>query len=168
MKRLEENGFSMVEMSVTLAILAILTAIAVPSFVRLMPRMKLTNQTTTLANEIAGLRMQAIARSADFRIVFTPASESYTLEKLVGGAWDGYATSQTSGLDLVSVNGLEPDPPGNILVLFGTGGASVPLGSKAEILLQTPSGDRAKRILVEATGRAVIEKRALDGTWVAE
>lgn len=168
MKKLGEKGFSMVEMAVVVAIIGILVMTAVPSFIKMLPRIRLSNQASQLANEIASQRMQAIAKSTDFRVVFNVSTDRYTLGKWNGTDFTDYATNTLSGTDLVSVSGLDPDPPGNVLVLYGHGGASVPLGTKAAVLLQTPDGDIQKRVLVEPTGRAIVEKRLTGGGWVAE
>ena len=168
MKKLGEQGFSMVELGVVLAIVGILVMTAVPSFTRVIPRIRLSNQASRLANEIAGQRMQAIAKSTDFRIVFDEAGDRYTLGKWNGSDYTAYATNTMVGTDLVSVGGFDPDPPGNVLVLYGYGGASVQLGTRAVVLLQTPGGEQQKRVLVEATGRAVVEKRTTGGAWVAD
>lgn len=168
MKKSGQQGFSMVELAVILAIIGILVMTAVPSFIRVIPRIKLSNQASRLANEIAGLRMQAIAKSVDFRVVIDEAADRYTLEKWDGAAFARFATNTMVGTELVSVGGFDPDPPGNVLILYGHGAASVPLGAKATVVLQTPDGQLQKRILVEATGRAVVEKRAAGGAWVAD
>lgn len=158
MRLRDQRGFSMTELAVILAIVGILAALGVPSFVKIMPRVRLAGAATTLANEIAGLRMAAIAKSVDFRILFDPANDRYTFQKWNGASFVTYAASTMKGTDLVSAGGFDPDPPGDILVVYGYGGASVQLGSKAVVKLQTPNGDRKKRILVEATGRTVVEK----------
>ena len=168
MKRMDQRGFSMVEMMVVIAIIGVLATLGVPSLVRMVPRIRLANQATQLANEIAGQRMQAIAKSTDFRMVFDATGDSYTLEKWDGAAFKTYARNTLGGVDLAGASGFDPDPPGNVLVVYGYGGASVPLGTKAVVLLRSSSGDNQKRVLVEATGRAVVERLSPTGAWVAD
>ena len=167
-----QEGFSMVELLIIVAIIGIMAAIGIPSLIKTMPRVKLASNTRTLANAIASLRMQAIAKSMEFRMVFDEASNRYTLEKANGAVWTLYATPTTLGSDITSVSGFSPDA--NILVISSNGSASVPLSSQAAIVLETPfsppetAGETAKRILVQATGRVIIQKRNIDGSWVNE
>lgn len=162
-----QSGFSLVEVMVAVSILGIVAALGIPSMIRMMPRVKLANNTGTLANEIASLRMQAIAKSLEFRMVFNVANDSYTLEKANGGAWTLYSTSTTFGTDITSVSGFTPDA--DTLIIRSNGTASVPLSSQAIIVLETPDGgEMAKRILVQATGRVFVQKRNIDGSWVNE
>jgi type IV fimbrial biogenesis protein FimT len=167
-----QAGFSLVEVMVVIAIAGIMAAIAFPSLIKTLPRIRLANNTRTLANEIAGLRMQAIAKSLEFRMVFDAATDRYTLEKANGGAWTSYGGGTTSGSDITSVTGFTPTA--NILVIRNNGAASVPLNAQAAIVLETPfsppdtGGEQAKRILVQATGRVFVQKRDSAGTWVNE
>jgi len=157
---------------IVVAIIGILAAIGGPSLIKTMPRVKLANNTRTLSNEIAVLRMQAIAKSLEFRVVFDEANNRYTLEKANGAAWTLYSTSTTFGSDITSVTGFTP--AANILIIRSNGAASVPLSAQAIIVLETPfsppetTGEMAKRILVQATGRVIIQKRNTDGSWVNE
>ncbi|MHB8835727.1 MAG: pilus assembly FimT family protein [Candidatus Methylomirabilia bacterium] len=167
-----QAGFSLVELTIVVAIIGILAAIGIPSLIRTLPRVKLANNTRTLANEIASLRMQAIAKSTEFRMVFDAANNRYTLEKANGAAWTNYGGATTYGSDITSVSGFTPTA--NILIIRSTGAASVPLSAQATIVLETPfsppetTGAMAKRILVQATGRVIVQKRNIDGSWVNE
>lgn len=167
-----QAGFSLVEVMIAVAIIGILAAIGIPSLSKTMPRVKLANNTRTLANEISSLRMQAIAKSTEFRMVFDAAANSYTLERANGAAWTLFTTSKTSGSDITSVSGFTPDD--DTLIIRSNGAASVPLNQQAIIVIETPfsppdtGGQMAKRILVQATGRVFVQKRNLDGSWVNE
>jgi Tfp pilus assembly protein FimT len=167
-----QAGFSLVELMIIVAIIGLLGAVGIPSLIKMMPRVKLASNTRTLANEIASLRMLAIARSMEFRMVFDAVNNSYTLEKANGAAWTLYATPKTLGSDITSVSGFTPDA--NVLIIRNNGAAGVPLSSQAAIVLETPfsppetAGELAKRILVQATGRVFVQKRNIDGSWVNE
>lgn len=168
-----QAGFTLVEIVIVIAIISILAALGIPSIIKMMPRVKLESNTRTLANEIAGLRMQAIAKSLEFRMVFDPAKDTYTLEKAnSGGGFTPYSSSQTFGSDMTSATGFTPDA--NILIIRINGAASVPLSSQATIVLETPfsppdtEGEMQKQIVVQATGRVFVKKRRTGGAWVNE
>jgi len=165
MRARDEQGFSLVELTTTVAVIAIIAAIAIPSMMGAMPRLRLDNRATTLANEIASTRMQAIAKSNEFRFVFSPGSDSYRMEKLVGASWLPYSTNTLGDTNLVSTAGFDT---ANTLVIEPTGAASVPLGSQGVILLQTAQGDHQRQLLVEATGRVIVQKRQAGGAWATQ
>ena len=174
MKRLRgQAGLTLVELMIVVAIIGILAGIGIPSFRRIMPRVRLTNNASLIANEIASVRMQAIAKSMEFRVVFNPATESYTLQKAVGAGWAApYSTVFLSGTDMTSVAGFSPTA--DTLIVRSNGVVSVPLGAQAAIVLETPfnppatEGDLQKQILVQTTGRVIIQKRMTGGSWVTE
>lgn len=173
-----DSGFTLVELSITLAVIGILSALAFPSFKGALPRIRLDNDTTLLANEINLVRRQAMAKSLDFGIVFNADAESYTLRKRdeATGAWSSMATNKLAGSDIVR----NPDPPygsitgfssPDVLVAQAGGTMNVPLAvggavNFGYITLQTPDGSRRKRIKVEPLGRVSVQ-RWLGGTsWV--
>jgi Tfp pilus assembly protein FimT len=159
----------MVEMSITVAILGILAAIAVPSFVNLMPRIRLGNATQTLANELAMARMAAISKSVDGEAAFDKDAEVYTLAKTVGGTPYARATLASSA-NLVSVTYLADGSTAPATVqLNANGTTSVPLQKQAMVItLATADGAHKRRVLVWATGRIHSQKWAGGSTWVAD
>lgn len=186
MRIMDQKGFSLVEISIIVAILGILAAIAVPSFRGVMPRVRLGNNTVNLANTIATTRMAAIAKSTDRCITFDTANDRYSL-----GTWTQanastgncavYATSTMNGTDLASATGFKStvapqagDPDAAVLVFRAMGPVGVPLSTQAVIRIQTPftapatEGDFQRQILVEPTGRFIVQKRTLGGSWATE
>lgn len=84
-----QRGFTLVELMVTLAVLVVLMAVAVPSF----RSITLANRLTTNANELVGAiqtaRMEAIKRNA--RTQFCSNSDTNNTSDTLGGACDGSA-----------------------------------------------------------------------------
>lgn len=167
-KRLGERGITMVEVGITVAILGVLATIAVPSFVTIMPRIKLNAAAQTLANDLAMARMSAIAKSVDGEATFDKDTETYTLARTVGGAT--YArTTLASVVNVESVTYLADgtNAPAT-LQINANGTTSVPLLKQALVVtLATPDGAHKRRVLVWATGRVHSQKWAGGATWVA-
>lgn len=68
----EESGFTLVEIIMTLAILCILSAVAVPAIVKWMPNYKLKTAATDLYSNIQLARQMAVALNSDCALCFDP------------------------------------------------------------------------------------------------
>lgn len=160
-----QAGFTLVELMVIIAIIGILAVIGVPSFVALMPRMRLNSNVMVLTNEIALARVRAISKSADFRIVFDTVNDRYTIYKYQT-TWQSLGSTELAGSNLVRADGFGV---AQTLIVSPSGQVNVPLNSQAEIEVRTPSGDRRKRLLVEPTGRVAVDRWDPNASaWVRE
>jgi len=86
------GGFTLTEIIVALAIIAILTAIAIPNWSTLLPTYALNSAARQVQAELHRLKSRAVAENANFRLVFSSGT-TYTIEKYSGG----YAPTGNSG-----------------------------------------------------------------------
>lgn len=65
-----QKGFSLIEMVIAVAIIAILTGIAVPVYVSMKPSLWLSGATRQIMSDLMWARMQAISQNNEFRIIY--------------------------------------------------------------------------------------------------
>ena len=71
----ENRGLTLVEMVMTLAILGVLLALAVPSFVKYLPGIKLKGDVRDVASVMRLARMRAVAERAQYGVYFSVLAE---------------------------------------------------------------------------------------------
>jgi prepilin-type N-terminal cleavage/methylation domain-containing protein len=71
-----QAGFSLVEMLVVVAIVAIMSAVAVPAIARYIRNYKIRGATQQVAGEIGAARSKAIARNTNLGVLFVTLSSS--------------------------------------------------------------------------------------------
>ena len=136
------SGFTLISQLVVLGIIGILLAIAVPSYLSMMPRLRLQGATRQLFSDLMFARMKAVRENNRHRIVFLD-NQKY---RVLADGDDGQRlpvltrdlTNDYTDVELAASN----DP------VFSPGGRATVL---ATIRLTNPAGER--RLSVNITGR---------------
>ena len=86
-----DDGFSLAELMIAIAIFGIITAIAVPGFLRWLPDYYLKSAARDLFSNMQLARVGAIKNSTDWAIVFDTANDRYLLcsDRGADGSWSG-------------------------------------------------------------------------------
>lgn len=82
----KNSGFSMVELLVVIAVMAVISAIAVPNFLSWIPEKRLRSACDELYSNLNYAKMGAIKNNNSWAIVFTPGAGTYQIQRDYGGA----------------------------------------------------------------------------------
>ena len=83
---LSRAGFTVAELMVTIGVMLLLMAIAMPRFLDTLPGLRLSDAARQVATDLQQLRMKAIAQNIPYQITF--ATSTYILQKCSGSCTD--------------------------------------------------------------------------------
>jgi type II secretion system protein H len=138
------KGFTLVELIIVLALLAIVAAIASPSFQRMAINAGLRSAAKDIMSDFANLKARAVAENTPFQITFDMANNNYTFPGLA--------------------NPKSPRAFGNISI------TGVNFGGGSTINFQTRGTAAAGTVTLKENGRnstATITVNITGRTWVA-
>jgi len=177
------RGYSMVELSVTVALIGILAALAIPSIRRLVPRYKFNTSVAMLQSEVNNARLTAISRNHEMKIVFSDSDDSYTMaegnlssgstswtgrggNRMAGGAADIWKLEANTGAGTSDMTTVVYLPDGS--ARFFNGASEVGNAQDGYIHLMGPAGVAGleSRLAIKSiTGRTVFQW-ARGSTWI--
>jgi type II secretory pathway pseudopilin PulG len=137
------TGFTLLDVIFAIAVMAILTAIAVPQTMASMDRSRAWAASRYLAGRMALARMQAVGRSATVALRFSDAASGFGFDTFVDGNRNGVRTSEIgSGVDrpldpLVQLSDLFP----GVVIGLAADSSGDPVRTGSSSLLSfTPAG----------------------------
>lgn len=146
------RGFTLLELMVTIAVLAILTTIAIPNFRDLVQSNRVTTQANELVSALTFARMEAVKRGRNVRVAVAVANPGWTVTVTeVGNPVPlRQVDRQGSFVNINVVNTIPPIPTPS--VTFDPSG--VP-NAVTEVFMQPGSctGDKRRRIEVGRSGQ---------------
>jgi len=143
----QADGFTLIEILVTMAILTILGAFAVPQWGNLLSKYRLDSAARQVATELHGAKNRAMAQYRRFKLVFDSSTSTYTIQKEQNpGEGDYTAISGSKSLPLGITVEFNNTP------VFQTRGNASP---GATITL-TNTKNETKEVAVALTGRIEI------------
>lgn len=158
--RARTAGFTLAELLLTISVLAILTALAAPSFNRFVQNNRLAGLGNEMVTALQFARSEALKRGTTVRVCSSADGVS------CGGTWNqgfiALADPDPSGGELLRVwtapgNEIQFTPGSGQVDFLGNGFAAAPLNVTLESDFCPPSSENARLITVERTGRAASE-----------
>ena len=80
------SGFTLIEVIIVIAIMAVISAIAVPNFLSWIPQKRLVSASDELFSNLLYTKMQAIKNNVDWAVTFNYSAQSYTISSDYGGS----------------------------------------------------------------------------------
>ena len=140
-----EQGKSLAEVLVVLAVIGLMAGLAVPSFVAMIARIEARSATAEIASELRMARQLAMARRERLRVVFDLTSRTITLQRAdADGVLDVYRYGDKGVLI--------DEPTAGPDVLFHPTGRSA---TATTIVIRDKQG-RVTKLTVSVTGRVAI------------
>lgn len=147
------HGFTVLEAIVAMAIVGVLMAIAVPTWIILVPTYSLNSAARQIQSELHRIKMQAVAENVTFQLAFSEISGSYTVQRVSATTTQHGTKPLPSGIDIRKA----------ITLGFTSRGTASPGGGGTVKLCN--SRGVGTNVVLSSTGRVrICRTSACDGT----
>lgn len=149
------NGFTIIELMLTIALIAVVATVAVPSFETFIERNQLATRINQFSNALSVARSEAIKRKQT--VVVCPRGSDDTCQSTPGYE-SGWIVQVAGTSDVIWVS--DPLPPGYTLrgngsiatqISYRPSGRPVAFGSVT--LCRNGQADKARKLILNRTGR---------------
>lgn len=120
--RADQTGFTLVEVMIGIVILAILAAVAVPSFQTWLLNSQVRNAAESISNGLQRARAEAVGRNIDVEFVLE-ADSSWTIKVAGAGGANIETRSSSEGSKSVTVSSVDADSNAATTVTFNSFGS---------------------------------------------
>lgn len=178
---MQPHGFTLLELMITVAILAILLAIGIPSFQSAIASSQLTNQTNRIVGALQQARIEAIKRNAHVVMCVSDDEETCDSTKSWASGWLIFQDAnkngaQDGGETILAVGQASPSSTTSVgntnlksSIRYGADGQLVGVanGTIRVCKLTRAVQDNARDIVLNRVGRVATERKDLNGACPA-
>jgi type IV fimbrial biogenesis protein FimU len=148
---LNQRGFGMAELIVVVAVIGLLAALAVPSFLTYWQSSTVTAGAAEMASILNRGRQLAIAQNTSVCVQVSGTSVRFRTVSCAGTIWTGPGTTSAGILSLS--NGLQISNSGASIIFTNAGGAN----TGGPYVVTDPRTSRTRSVVVSATGRVSVQ-----------
>lgn len=160
----DQRGLTLVEIGIVTAIVGIAAAIAIPTYVRLIPHIDLKNAAAQVADTMISSRMKSVSEGRDYQVTLDLAGDSVIVTPEGGGGVTARQLPQRVDLYADTSDAGVPPFSGNT-VTFRPNGTADTINYEAAYLRNDPStGERYRVRVLGITGKVSVQ-RWKGGGW---